>query len=281
MDGDERKYTQGEMERYANVFANRRDRSRVTENDREAAEAAWSRRVGSCNTRQTSMDKVKEDFMAGFTRGLIQARAASPQAALVSNKAAAVAAVAPTSHVVAGGDSVTINGRQLLAALDFIAPDRDNPDHAADQLECEATIQRGDGHSGRGIYCWVTDYPDEGAMLLDGEPVEQSPPAPIASAEEAVTAQHMLDAVKPLVDEWIRSRGTSMDGASYFAAVQLAAHVAAAQPSREVLEILSELAVLKRYHQPTNPNCKTVRSSMVNIPHELLDRIDDALKDQP
>lgn len=76
---DERKYTQGEMEHYANVFANRRDRSRVTENDREAAEVAWSRRVGSCNTRQASMDKVKEDFMAGFTRGLIQARAASPQ----------------------------------------------------------------------------------------------------------------------------------------------------------------------------------------------------------
>jgi hypothetical protein len=49
----------------------------------------------------------------------------------------------------------------------------------------------------------------------------------------------------------------------------------------EDLKILSELAVLKRYHQSTNPNCKTVRSSMVNIPHELLDRIGDALKDQP
>ena len=40
-----------------------------------------------------------------------------------------------------------------------------------------------------------------------------------------------LDYVKPLVDAWIRSRGTSMDGKSYFAALQLAAHVAAAQPS--------------------------------------------------
>ncbi|CAB3783035.1 hypothetical protein LMG28688_01565 [Paraburkholderia caffeinitolerans] len=36
-----------------------------------------------------------------------------------------------------------------------------------------------------------------------------------------------LDDVKPLVDEWIRSRGTSMDGESYLAALQLAAHVKA------------------------------------------------------
>jgi hypothetical protein len=72
----ELKYTAGEMEHYANAFANARDRRRVTENDREAAEEAWSRRVGSCNTKQTCMEKVKEDFMAGFTRGLIHARSA-------------------------------------------------------------------------------------------------------------------------------------------------------------------------------------------------------------
>jgi hypothetical protein len=69
---EDQKYSQGEMEHYANA----RDRRRVTENDREAAEEAWSRRVGSCNTKQTCMEKVKEDFMAGFTRGLIQARSA-------------------------------------------------------------------------------------------------------------------------------------------------------------------------------------------------------------
>jgi hypothetical protein len=73
---EDRKYSQREMEHYANAFANARDRRRVTENDREAAEEAWSRRVGSCNTKQTCMEKVKEDFMAGFTRGLIQARSA-------------------------------------------------------------------------------------------------------------------------------------------------------------------------------------------------------------
>lgn len=36
-----------------------------------------------------------------------------------------------------------------------------------------------------------------------------------------------LDAMKPLVDEWIRSRGTSMNGEAYAAALELAAHAAA------------------------------------------------------
>lgn len=41
-----------------------------------------------------------------------------------------------------------------------------------------------------------------------------------------MTAAAKLDAVKPLVDEWIRSRGTSMSGDAYGAALELAAHVA-------------------------------------------------------
>jgi hypothetical protein len=37
--------------------------------------------------------------------------------------------------------------------------------------------------------------------------------------------EHKLNDVAPLVDEWIRSRGTSMDGNAYAAALDLAAHV--------------------------------------------------------
>lgn len=49
-----------------------------------------------------------------------------------------------------------------------------------------------------------------------------------------------LDNVKPLVDQWIRSRATSMNGDSYAAALQLAAHVAAraAAPQSSLVEIV-------------------------------------------
>jgi hypothetical protein len=63
--------------------------------------------------------------------------------------------------------SVTLNGAQLLEALEFVAPDYPRD---AEQLECEVTIQRGNGHDGPGLYCWITEYPDEGAIRLDAAP---------------------------------------------------------------------------------------------------------------
>ncbi|WP_186019693.1 hypothetical protein [Burkholderia gladioli] len=58
---------------------------------------------------------------------------------------------------------LTLTGAQLLEALDLIAPDR-----AADQLESEVSFQYGKGHEGEGMYCWMTEYPDEGATKIDG-----------------------------------------------------------------------------------------------------------------
>ncbi|MGZ0007140.1 hypothetical protein [Burkholderia gladioli] len=58
--------------------------------------------------------------------------------------------------------TLILTGAQLLEALDFIAPDR-----AADQLESEVSFQYGNGHDGEGMYCWVTEYPEEGATKLD------------------------------------------------------------------------------------------------------------------
>jgi hypothetical protein len=78
----------------------------------------------------------------------------------------APAAVAPKQ---VGHNALVLTGAQLLEALDFIAPDRD-----ADQLKSEATIQRGNGHEGNGTYCWCTEYPDEGAILLDGNTLSAS-----------------------------------------------------------------------------------------------------------
>ncbi|MBU9398123.1 hypothetical protein KTE13_00040 [Burkholderia multivorans] len=45
------------------------------------------------------------------------------------------------------------------------------------------------------------------------------------------------DEVEPIVSQWIRERGTCMDGASYAAALELAAYVAASRttPDREAI----------------------------------------------
>ncbi|MDE1008183.1 MAG: hypothetical protein OSB38_21170 [Paraburkholderia fungorum] len=81
------------------------------------------------------------------------------------------------------GDSLTLTGAQLLEAFEFIAPDHPND---PDQLESEVTIQRGEGHSGDGFYCWVTDYPEEGAIFLDGS---STPSAASTSANVALGAE--------------------------------------------------------------------------------------------
>ncbi|HDR8929781.1 TPA: hypothetical protein QDB26_006109 [Burkholderia vietnamiensis] len=73
------------------------------------------------------------------------------------------------------GESLTLSGAQLLEALDFLAPDRDR-----DQLESELTFRRGEGHAGNGMYCWLTEYPEEGAFFVDGStavPADVAPPA--------------------------------------------------------------------------------------------------------
>lgn len=66
---------------------------------------------------------------------------------------------------------VTLSGAQLLEALHFIAPDHETD---AEQLESEVTIQYGDGHSGKALYCWCADYPEEGAFVLDGSTARDS-----------------------------------------------------------------------------------------------------------
>jgi hypothetical protein len=59
---------------------------------------------------------------------------------------------------------MTLTGAQLLEAFDFVAPSGD-----PDQLECEVTIAYGEGND---YYCWLTDHPEEGSMLLDGTTAE-------------------------------------------------------------------------------------------------------------
>ncbi|HHT8903983.1 TPA: Lar family restriction alleviation protein [Burkholderia cenocepacia] len=109
------------------------------------------------------------------------------------------------------GDSLTLSGAQLLEALDFIAPDRD-----ADQLESEVTIQYGEGHTGKGMYCWCTEYPEEGAIFIDGSTAVPAAPAPAPSpADERAAFEWPL---LPLLPEAVI---TTADGEAVFTAHQM------------------------------------------------------------
>ena len=71
--------------------------------------------------------------------------------------------------------SVTMTAKQLRAALEFCNPD--GPEDA-DQMDTEVTIwmREEDGVSNegepmpRGLYCHLTEYPEEGCIPLDDVP---------------------------------------------------------------------------------------------------------------
>ncbi|HFN5340439.1 TPA: hypothetical protein ACHGCX_001410, partial [Pseudomonas aeruginosa] len=83
---------------------------------------------------------------------------------------AARAALAQPSPV---RSSLLINGYQLRAALDFIAPDG-----TAEQLKSEACIewrQQDADFLEAGLYAFCAEYPEEGGVLLDEEPTTAQP----------------------------------------------------------------------------------------------------------
>ncbi|MCF3954002.1 hypothetical protein N0517_05335 [Pseudomonas aeruginosa] len=76
--------------------------------------------------------------------------------------------------------SLLINGYQLRAALDFIAPDG-----TAEQLESEACIewrQQDADFLEAGLYAFCAEYPEEGGVLLDEEP-STAQPSPLQSEQ--------------------------------------------------------------------------------------------------
>ncbi|HBO3547987.1 TPA: hypothetical protein L4S33_000124 [Pseudomonas aeruginosa] len=93
--------------------------------------------------------------------------------------------------------SLLINGYQLRAALEFIAPDG-----TAKQLESEARIewrQQDADFLEAGLYAWCAEYPEEGCVLLDEEPATAQPsPAQAEQAEperpEVVAWQYRVTA---------------------------------------------------------------------------------------
>lgn len=80
---------------------------------------------------------------------------------------------------------LTITGYQLQQALEFVAPDL-----TPEQLTSEACIQHGparssdEGDDPAGLYCWLADCPEEGAIsLVVPQPIEQSEPAKLPDRE--------------------------------------------------------------------------------------------------
>ncbi|MDN7545061.1 hypothetical protein [Burkholderia cenocepacia] len=71
------------------------------------------------------------------------------------------------------------------------------PDHDRDQLGSELTFQHGEGHAGNGMYCWVTEYPEESAILVNGST------AIPAEAERALTDERaVFERNVPLHELW-------------------------------------------------------------------------------
>ena len=99
-------------------------------------------------------------------------------------------ALAASAPVAPAPPKLFLNGFQLRAALDFIAPDGDD-----EQLESEVCIQHGperthdEGTEAAGMYCWLSDYPDEGSIRLDDEATpEAAPVAPAPQPADTSTA---------------------------------------------------------------------------------------------
>ncbi|MFD1557040.1 hypothetical protein ACFSHT_15675 [Paraburkholderia silviterrae] len=79
---------------------------------------------------------------------------------------------------------------------------------------------------------------------LDGE-CGAAPTHTVAADAAQADERAAFDAVKPLVDEWIRSRGTCMDGGAYAAALQLAAHVKARVTAPQAGATLTDEQILR------------------------------------
>ncbi|WP_254616614.1 hypothetical protein [Burkholderia metallica] len=142
-------------------MATRNEKGPLTRN--ASGQRCAKRETGaSTDTPSVVIDTAEENFSAHLGRTPAVPAAASNDVPRESDT------------ITFSGDSLTLSGAQLLEALDFLAPDRDR-----DQLESELTFQRGEGHAGNGMYCWLTEYPEEGALFVDGS---TAIPAEAASA---------------------------------------------------------------------------------------------------
>ncbi|MCW4649239.1 hypothetical protein [Pseudomonas aeruginosa] len=113
---------------------------------------------------------LRETYIHGHDHGKRDARAQNNSQFLPGNVAQA-ALVSLTSkfeelRVAGTGASITLTGYALAEALDLISPDCE-----PEQLEREVTlvVYGPEAHCGEGIYGYASEYPEEGAILIDGK----------------------------------------------------------------------------------------------------------------
>ncbi|HGM4810195.1 TPA: hypothetical protein ACKPXN_001755 [Pseudomonas aeruginosa] len=100
--------------------------------------------------------------------------------------------------------SLLINGYQLRAALDFIAPDG-----TAEQLESEACIewrQQDADFLEAGLYAFCAEYPEEGGVLLDEEPTTAQP-SPLQSEKAEAERPEVVAYADPVAFATFKERG--------------------------------------------------------------------------
>lgn len=94
-------------------------------------------------------------------------------------------------------NALTLNGYQLRAALEFLAPDGE-----ADQLEQSVCIHKGSARCSAeekepgGHFCWLEEYPEEGSIRLDEEPKSDSHPVRAPAAVGNAKAREQQRAIK-------------------------------------------------------------------------------------
>ncbi len=139
-----------------------------------------------CPAHPAQVEQAGDERVIGWRERILAAHPSSdpgfwPDALLVEHMAAEIAdlraALAQPSPV---RSSLLINGYQLRAALEFIAPDG-----TAEQLESEACIewrQQDADFLEAGLYAFCAEYPEEGGVLLDEEPTTAQP-SPLQSEQ--------------------------------------------------------------------------------------------------
>ncbi|HCF0038557.1 hypothetical protein MU694_08345 [Pseudomonas aeruginosa] len=195
--------------------------------DERAACNLWIAEQQLCQGSDISLFKLERNGALVSLRDLLRDAYQAGQAR---------AALAQPSPV---RSSLLINGYQLRAALDFIAPDG-----TAEQLESETCIewrQQDADFLEAGLYAFCAEYPEEGGVLLDEEPTTAQP-SPLQSEQ--------AEAERPEVVAYlfVKPDGTlSMDAVRHKPSQPAVAVMTVAQYERIVGELRAEIAMLRSY----------------------------------
>ncbi|MGU0809203.1 hypothetical protein ACSEQ5_14620 [Pseudomonas aeruginosa] len=168
--------------------------------------------------------------------------------------------------------SLLINGYQLRAALELIAPDG-----TAKQLESEARIewrQQDADFLEAGLYAWCAEYPEEGCVLLDEEPATAQPSQDAPYADGIADALERSDWTPKEALHWY-AEGKHFDtvaGRTRVIDTGAVASNALKHLSLPYLEMKgdAELTELREAHAQPSPKCATCNGTgqiVVSGPH--------------